>query len=91
MLFLSLFTTAQVNEGGMPFTYQNNKINWHLPIAAMPSFDLEPMLAEDAIVNAEKSAPYRFGKNFEVNYNLDNAGQWHNLPGGGRLWLFSVI
>jgi hypothetical protein len=65
-------------------------MNWHVPVHSMPDFDLEAMLAEDEIVNAEKSAPFRFGNNFDVNINLQNGGYWHNLPGGGRVWLTSI-
>lgn len=50
----------------------------------MPTFDVQKMLKEDAIVDSMKDAPYRFGKGFEVNYTLKD-GAWISID-GGRLW-----
>ena len=50
----------------------------------MPTFDVQKMLKEDAIVDSMKDAPYRFGKGFEVNYTLKD-GAWISTD-GGRLW-----
>ncbi|WP_306643638.1 trypsin-like peptidase domain-containing protein [Sanyastnella coralliicola] len=81
---------AQISQGGSPATFENNKINWHVPVMEMPPFDVDAMLAEDEINNEFKDAPYRFGKNFVLGRNLNNSGQWHELPNGDRVWLLKL-
>ncbi|MCB0761259.1 MAG: trypsin-like peptidase domain-containing protein [Flavobacteriales bacterium] len=93
MLFCILsfsYSRAQVSYGGEPLTWSNDKINWHIGYAEMPEFDVDAMLAEDEITNQYKNSPYRFAKNFYPGLNLDNAGYWHELPNGDRVWLMSV-
>ncbi|MDG2245241.1 MAG: trypsin-like peptidase domain-containing protein [Flavobacteriales bacterium] len=81
---------AQINQGGNPVTFENEKINWHFPTIETDAFDLEEMLAEDEINNQFKDQPYRFGKNFVMGKNLSNAGNWHDLPNGDRVWLLGI-
>ncbi|MFT5956414.1 MAG: lysyl endopeptidase [Flavobacteriales bacterium] len=85
-----LSSYSQVNEGGDPLTFENEKINWHFPVIETDAFDLQEMLNEDEINNQFKDAPYRFGKNFVMGKNLNNSGDWHVLPNGGRVWLLGI-
>ncbi len=48
------------------------------------------MLAEDAINDAEKIGPWRFGKPFETSYDLENSGVWHDLDNGERVWRLAL-
>jgi lysyl endopeptidase len=89
-LLFSAASHAQVAYGGEPTSLQNDKVNWHIPVHSMPSFDLEAMLAEDEVSHEFKDAPFRFGKNFYLGYNLSNSGQWHTLPNGDRVWLLGI-
>ena len=93
LAFFVLFSAslrAQINQGGMPLTYQNDKMDWQMPTLTMPGFDVNAMLAEDEVIHASKDTPYRFGKNFTVGRNLNNSGQWHDLPSGDRVWLLHI-
>lgn len=56
----------------------------------MPSFDVEAMRAEDAFNDEYKIGPWRFGKNFETNFNLDNSGIWHTMPNGDKVWRLGI-
>ncbi|MEM6718659.1 MAG: T9SS type A sorting domain-containing protein [Bacteroidota bacterium] len=53
--------------------------------------DLTRFKAEDAVNDLDKSKPWRFGYDHFVNYGLDNAGKWHNLPNGDRIWRIHII
>ena len=55
----------------------------NLKVNRMPSFDLAPLLKEDAKKDS-MGGFFRFGKGFDVDYTLAD-GQWENVE-GGRLW-----
>ena len=44
---------------------------------------------EDEIEQMDKSIPFRFGSPFEVNYNLNNSGEWIETD-LGRIWRLSI-
>jgi hypothetical protein len=56
---------------------------------SMPSFDIERIQAEDR-EEESKGRPPRFGYRQEVNYNLDNSGEWTTLPDGSRIWRLAI-
>ena len=53
--------------------------------------NLAPLKAEDAVNDLNKSIPWRFGYDHFVDYGLDNAGKWHTLPNGDRIWRINFI
>jgi len=53
--------------------------------------DLAPLKAEDAVNDLDKSIPWRFGYDHFVDYGLTNAGKWHELPNGDRIWRINFI
>jgi len=56
----------------------------------MPSIDLNRMEQEDREREAS-GKPFRFGYRHEVNFTLENSGEWMDLPdGGGRLWRLDI-
>ncbi len=80
---------AQINIGGKPYSFTHDLATKSLTSEIMPGIDLRKLQAEDA---EEELAgiPPRFGMPLEVNLNMDNSGQWENLPNGGRLWRLSI-
>ena len=52
----------------------------------MPSLDMDIIRQEDEA----KGIPPRFGFKHRVDYNLENSGEWMDLPDGGRLWRLSL-
>lgn len=90
MLVLCGSAAAQISEGGMPLVPTTPKVQWNVDEISMPAFDEDAMRAEDDIDNTFKDKPFRFGKNFEVRVGIDNAGQWHTLPSGDRIWLLKL-
>ncbi len=90
-LFCAVVTaTGQTSEGGTPFTFENNKVAWDPGSVELPPFDIEAMLAEDAVNNRFKDRPFRFGKNIALGADLAVLGNWHELPSGDRVCLFEI-
>ncbi len=70
------WTNAQVSQGGEPFQWEDKRVAEGMSFAEMPSINLAQLQQEDAIVDQVKSAPYRFGVEFDVEYNTQNSGSW---------------
>ncbi|MEL6945314.1 MAG: hypothetical protein AAFO82_21900, partial [Bacteroidota bacterium] len=60
-----------------------------VPVAQMPTIDLDELQKEDEEDEAA-GLPPRFGKRFNVDLNLGNSGRWDNLPNGGRIWRLAI-
>jgi lysyl endopeptidase len=91
-VFCILFNFAQLIPMGLPKSLENNLPTAHqLHTHLMESFDLQQMVYEDSINDYHKIGPWRFGKNFDVNFNLQNSGVWHNLPNGDRIWRIRLV
>ena len=80
----SLLLSAQVTNEGTPKSWELNQ-QTIAPIT-MPSFNLKAMQAEDEVNDQRKDRPWRFGKEFIVNYDMSNAGEWIDLDNGDRIW-----
>lgn len=55
----------------------------------MDPVDVDQLLAQDS-VERKLGLPLRFGYPFEVNYTLENSGEWQDLPDGGRVWRLQI-
>ena len=55
----------------------------------MDPIDLPILLAEDEI-DKKFGTPLRFGFPFDVNYDLENSGNWETLQSGDRLWRLRI-
>ena len=51
---------------------------------------IEQLRLEDSINDINSDGPWRFGFNNQTNLNLNNSGNWVNLP-SGRIWLLKLI
>lgn len=71
---------AQVSQGGEPLNWIDKHLSPSMDFVTMPSINLQQLQQEDAIVDQVKSAPYRFGVEFEVSLNPQNSGHWTFLP-----------
>ncbi|MBN4062531.1 trypsin-like peptidase domain-containing protein, partial [Bacteroidales bacterium AH-315-I05] len=92
--YFLLFTSslAQLSKGGKPLSFNENyQLKKNVPTEVMPSVDVEKLKAEDSINAQDKSIPWRFGHNFDVNLNLQNSGLWETLPHGDRIWRLKII
>ncbi len=92
-LILNTDATAQIEHGGEPVSFKAMGLvaQSEVPVMKMKEFDPEAMLAEDEKNNRNKIGPWRFGKNFEVNYDINHSGIWESLPDGGRVWRIALF
>ena len=87
-LLIINFIQSQVSIGGSPKSILSNLDN-NIPNIKLPAIKLESLMIEDEIEAMDKSIPFRFGTPFEVDYNLDNSGQWIDTE-SGRVWRLSI-
>ena len=86
----SLTSVAQVTNEGEPASWAlNTKSN--ITAISLPQVDIQKVKSQDDINDNIRAKPYRIGIPHKVNYGLDNAGAWTQLPNGDRIWriLFS--
>ncbi|MDA0304574.1 MAG: serine protease, partial [Bacteroidetes bacterium] len=84
VLFISFaqFSLAQISRGGIP--------NWDveteaIPAFRMPAIDRAALAEEDAVTDAFKEVPWRFGVEFEVSISPAEQGRW-TLESNERVW-----
>lgn len=76
---------AQLVDKGAPASWKG-KMAQEAPVMRMPRVDLAPLVAEDAVNDAMKSAPWRFGYSHAVDITPQTAGLWESLPNGDQVW-----
>lgn len=60
-----------------------------IPKKIVGNIDMLAVAKEDNTDNISGKVP-RFGYPFEVDFNLNNSGNWTTLDNGDRLWLLSI-
>ncbi|MBC8755913.1 T9SS type A sorting domain-containing protein [Kordia sp. YSTF-M3] len=91
LLFAFIFqATAQNLQRPVPESWNIATIEKVVPIELQKP-NLTTLQAEDAVNDLDKSIPWRFGYDHFVDYGLNNAGKWHTLPNGDRIWRVNII
>lgn len=80
---------AQLSRGGSPLTL-TKAIPGDMPTRVMPSIDVEALLVEDSVEEAQ-GLPFRFGRPFDVHWDINDVGAWTELDDGGRVWRLRII
>ncbi len=80
---------AQLSTGGSPLTLSRNLPD-DIPTQVMPTVDVEALLVEDSIEEAQ-GMPFRFGRAFDVHWDINAIGAWTELTDGGRVWRLRII
>ncbi len=83
---------SQISTNERPISFGNTLAKAserNIPSQVMPSLDMVKINREDK-EDDSNGVPPRFGYPHPVNYNLNNSGQWINLPDGSRLWRLSI-
>ena len=87
-LLLPTWAFGQIEQGGKP-------LHWGEPIQkavvweTFGALDLDQLAEEDKLTATMKDAPWRFGIEHEVNFNLNNSGSWSEED-GLRVWRLGV-
>jgi hypothetical protein len=92
VIFFLLFNLdffAQISAGGNPISFMMKGLS-NVQTVTMYKFDVNKLLLEDSLDALSKEIPFRFGKSFNVNLNLENSGVWDELPSGDRIWRLRI-
>ncbi|MDX2360615.1 MAG: T9SS type A sorting domain-containing protein [Crocinitomicaceae bacterium] len=91
VLFFGSSTFGQTTDLGGPVSWKG-KVggNKDVTTISMPGFDLTAMQNEDAINDAAKDGPWRFGYKYTTDLTLENSGTWTIMPNGSRLWRMGI-
>lgn len=82
--------SAQKTQNSYPKSWSISTMNTIKPITFSKP-DLKTLRAEDAINDKDKSIPWRFGFDHFVDYGLNTAGEWYELPNGDRIWRINFV
>ena len=89
-LLVSLKVDAQINQGGVPWSFQvkyfQQLISENLSTTIAPEFNHAKAKTEDAAMIGS----VRFAAPIPVQYNLDNSGIWTTLENGDRIWRLKI-
>ena len=92
LLLAGLKLQAQISTEEKPisFKYSNEMFRTNSAgLRTMPSINLEELRIEDKM--EESSAiPPRFGYPHNVNFNLENSGEWFIMPNDDKLWKLEI-
>lgn len=80
--------SAQIAAPGAPPSFERSMRGDVTTVETGP-VDVTAFLAQDEIDEAN-GLPFRFGAPFDVDYGLDNAGQWDDLPNGDGVWRLKI-
>lgn len=82
---------AQISHGGKPFDWEENRSLNGGEFITLPPINRDVLDREDAINDAYKEIPYRFGENIPVDLDINNSGEWITLDNGDRVWRLGLI
>ncbi len=77
---------AQQGDGGFPKGIELKNALTSIDARTFIEPNIEALRAEDAINDPQKTGPWRFGFNNEVDLSMTNSGTWSSLPDGGLIW-----
>jgi hypothetical protein len=93
IFLLSILTVsiqAQYSEGGFPLGLQYSKVYSKNKILHLPKVNVDSMKQDDQKKIEKFGVNSRFGFAHKVNFNLNNSGEWQDLPDGNRIWFLTV-
>lgn len=93
--FIFFFSTtiilAQIQgNGGLPISNKQALDQKTIQEWSFSQPNISALQAEDAQIDDQGIAPWRFGFNNYTNINTTNAGTWFELPNGAKLWMLKV-
>lgn len=96
ILLISCYLSwGQVSNQGTPKSWElikskTTKTYSKKFLKTLEGFDLKKQLSLDSIRHQDKSKPWRYGYEYMVNFNLENAGAWTELNNGDRIWRIKI-
>ncbi|MEY3681889.1 MAG: hypothetical protein RLZZ289_412, partial [Bacteroidota bacterium] len=90
LLSPSIFFAQIQGNGGLPLSIKQTIDQKTIQEWTFAKPNIAALQAEDALVDDQGIAPWRFGFNNHTNLNTTNAGTWYDLPNGAKLWLLKL-
>lgn len=90
LLSPSIFFAQIQGNGGLPLSIKQTIDQKTIQEWTFAKPNIAALQAEDALVDDQGIAPWRFGFNNYTTLNTSNAGTWYNLPNGAKLWLLKL-
>ena len=89
ILFLfSLLAHGQIRTQDEPVSFRADAPAISIDMEIMPPLDMRLIEEIDGIAGGH---PLRIGFAHEVDYNLENSGEWIDLPDGSKLWRLEIF
>lgn len=89
-LSFNIVATAQVQgDGGVPKSTKTVTLE-QLQTVHFAEPDVKALRKEDAVNDALKTGPWRFGYNNNVSLSMENSGKWYDLSNGGKVWMIRL-
>lgn len=93
ILFVFTKVDAQISEGGIPYSF-NNELNdpviYNLDINLNDLFVHESFYIDSAETDTAFIAQPVIGKTFEIDINPSTHGTWNNLENGDKIWRLQI-
>lgn len=92
LLFFSLASLsllAQISTSTAPYSFSHSGLIENVPVKILPKIDRQQLEQEDQEDEAN-GLPPRFGKPFDVNFNLQNSGLWSTVENNARIWRLKI-
>ena len=90
LILLSSICFCQISTESIPKSFELRQ-ELSIPLEQLPAFNIENFLIEDE--NDKQSLdtkPYRFANPIEVNFNMDNSGEWFINDDGSSIWILQI-
>jgi len=87
-----LNVNAQVIDMGKPQSWSmTTKSKKNISPNIMESFDIEKIKAEDKINDDDRTIPFRFGYEIDIDLGIENDGAWDEFSNGDRVWRINIV
>ncbi|MDR1407167.1 MAG: T9SS type A sorting domain-containing protein [Tannerella sp.] len=83
---------AQISEGGIPPSFRSfTALRSSTSAVQIPvTFDVEALKSADEWQTENRGLPPAVGIILDAHFNPSDAGEWHTLPGGEKIWQLTL-
>jgi len=91
LVFMTSNATGQISQGGEPYQWDIKDVErFNIDFQEFGELDMNLIGLQDAIGDAEKDTPFRFGIEHDVAFSKENSGSWTELDNGDKIWRLGV-
>lgn len=91
LLFITNSVIGQISQGGEPYMWEAKDVErFNIEFQEFGELDMELIRLQDAIGDAEKDTPFRFGIEHDVTFSKEDSGSWTELDNGDKVWMLGV-